>query len=283
MTNDPILERLTLAHLTLGAPPADTIDAASGAGFGAVGIRICARRPGEPFATPIVGVPGQAAALRRRAVDRGVRLSNVSAYQFYPEVDVAQMLPVIDALAEMEVPVVVANGFDPDLARFRDRLAQYCERAAAVGVRVALEFLPYSAVRTLDDALALVRDSGAPNAGLLLDALHLQRAGHSPASLRGLPSARVIFAQLCDAPATPAAADDESLLNEARHARLPAGTGGLPLHDFLDALPAGCEIEYEVARADLRDRSPLDKARAAAADAVHFMRGHLARTTAKAL
>ena len=278
--SDPILERLTLAHLTIGAPPSDVIDAAADAGFGAAGIRICARRPGEPFATPVLGTPGRAAALRRRAVERGVRLSNVSAYQFYPEVELEQMLPVIDALAELQVPVVVANGFDFDLARFADRFAGYCERAAAAGVRVALEFLPYSAVRTLDAALGIVERSGAPNAGLLLDALHLQRSGSRPAALRALPAERVVFAQLCDAPAVPAASDDASLLDEARNARLPAGTGELPLHEFLDALPQGCEIEYEVARADLRDRSPRDKALAAAADALRFMRAHLARAEA---
>ena len=275
---NPILQRLTLAHLSIGAPPADTIDAAADAGFGAVGIRICARRPGEAFATPIVGVAGQAAALRRRASDRGLRLSNVSAYQFYPEVEVAQMLPVIDTLAELQVPIVVANGFDPDLPRFTERFARYCEAAAAIGVRVALEFLPYSAVRNLDAALAVVRASGAANAGLLLDALHLQRSGSQPAAMRALPPERLVFAQLCDAPAHPAASDDDSLLNEARHARLPPGMGGLPLHDFLDALPAGCEIEYEVARADMRERSPRDKALAAAEDALRFMRAHEARS-----
>jgi sugar phosphate isomerase/epimerase len=275
-----LLKNLTLAHLSVGAPPMDTTDAAAGAGFGAVGIRICARRPGEPFATPVVGVPGQAAALRQRARDLGVRLSNVSAYQFYPEVNWPQMLPVIDALAELEVPVVVANSFDPDSARFTERFARYCEHAARVGARVALEFLPYSGVRTLDAALAVVHDSGATNAGLLLDALHLQRSGSTPAALRALPAERVIFAQLCDAPASPGPMSDEQLIEEARHARLPPGEGGLPLDAFLDALPAGCEIEYEVARADMRERSPLDKALAAAADAQRYLGAYRARAAA---
>jgi hypothetical protein len=43
------------------------------------------------------------------------------------------------------------------------------------------------------------------------------------------------------------------------------------LFDFLDALPKGCEIEYEVARGDMVGRSPNDKARAAAGDATRFM------------
>jgi sugar phosphate isomerase/epimerase len=177
---------------------------------------------------------------------------------------------------------VVANSFDPDSARFTERIARYCEHAARVGARVALEFLPYSGVRTLDAALAVVHDSGATNAGLLLDALHLQRSGSTPAALRALPAERVIFAQLCDAPASPGPMSDEQLIEEARHARLPPGEGGLPLDAFLDALPAGCEIEYEVARVDMRERTPLEKAQAAAADGLRFMRVHLARGESKA-
>ncbi|MCB2002822.1 MAG: xylose isomerase, partial [Rhodoferax sp.] len=76
---------LSLAHLTLSTTPAQTIDAAAAAGFTAVGLRICARRPTETFAAdPILGHPAAARALRRQAADRGIRLTNVSAYQFYP-------------------------------------------------------------------------------------------------------------------------------------------------------------------------------------------------------
>ena len=63
----------------------------------------------------------------------------------------------------------------------------------------------------------------------------------------------IIFAQLCDARKWTGPRTDERLLHEARTARLPAGTGDLPLFDFLDALPPGTEIEYEVARADLAE------------------------------
>ena len=55
---------------------------------------------------------------------------------------------------------------------------------------------------------------------------------------------------------------------------MPAGTGELPLYEFLDAMPVGTEIEYEVARADLAQQSAFAKAEAAHVDAERFMRDY---------
>jgi sugar phosphate isomerase/epimerase len=265
---------LTLAHLTISATPMETIDAAAVAGFDAVGLRICPRRPGDPFPVDVVGVTSAARQLRARANDVGVRLSNVSAYQFYPDVEWRHVAPVIDTTAELGIPVVVANGFDGDLSRFADLFARYCDAAAAAGIRVALEFLPYSAVRTLDQAVAIVRRSGAANAGILLDALHLDRSGAGPSAIKTIDAGRIVFAQLCDAKKCASPKNDDELLKEARSARLPAGEGELPLYEFLDALPEGLEIEYEVARLDMAGSTPAQKALQARADAERFMAGY---------
>ena len=270
-----IARSLTVAHLTIGGTPLQNIEAAANAGFGAVGLRICGRRAGDPFPTPILGTPQAARELRTRASDLGIRLSNVSGYQFYPDVTLEQVAPVVEATAELGMPIVVANGFDRDLDRFTDLFARYCELAKASGIRVALEFLPYSGVRNLAAALRVVEQSGMANAGLLLDSLHLERSGGSPADIEAVPASRIVFAQLCDALPWRGEKTDEALLAEARGARQPAGTGILPLFDYLDALPAGCEIEYEVARGDMTNRSPADKARAAADDAERFMERYL--------
>lgn len=277
------MKDFTLAHLAISATPAETIDAAALAGFGAAGLRICGRRPQDPFATPVIGQPATLNDLRRRAADQGVRLSNVSGYQFYPDVTYEHVAPVIDAAHSLGVPIVVVNGFDPDEARFTALFARYCAAAASAGIRVALEFLPYSAVRNLAGALRVLEASGAANAGLLLDVLHLDRSGGAPADIATIDPAKIVFAQLCDAGKEPLGHSNEELLHEARFARLPAGTGGLPLHDFLDALPPGLEIEYEVARLDLADRTPAEKALAAAADARRFMARHTARRQPQAV
>ncbi len=270
------MKTMTLAHLTLSATPAETIDAAARAGFGAVGLRICGRRPGDPFATPLIGNPAALQALRQRAADQGIRLSNVSAYQFYPDVTWEQVAPAIAATHALGIPTIVANGFDADEERFTALFARYCEGAAAAGIRVALEFLPYSGVRDLDTALRIIERSGAGNAGVLLDALHLERSGSLPAEIGAIDPAKIVFAQLCDAKKLIGKRTDDELLQEARGARLPAGEGELPLFAFLDALPPGLEIEYEVARMDLAGRSPLEKAQAAHDDAERFMAAYAA-------
>jgi sugar phosphate isomerase/epimerase len=270
------MKNLTLAHLCISSTPEQTIDAAASAGFGAVGLRICGRRPGDAFATPVIGQLATIQALRQRASDQGIRLSNVSAYQFYPDVTWEQVAPAIEATHALGIPVIVANGFDADEERFTALFARYCEGAAAAGIRVALEFLPYSGVRNLAAALRVVERSGAGNAGVLLDALHLDRSGSLPADIAAIDPVKIVFAQLCDAKKLAGQPTDEQLLQEARFARLPAGEGELPLYDFLDALPPGLEIEYEVARLDMADRSAKEKAHAARADAERFMTAYAA-------
>lgn len=265
------MKNLTLAHLTLAGTPEQNIDAAAAAGFGAVGLRICARRPGDAFTPQILGRPEAARALSRRAADQGVRISNLSAYQFYPEVGWDDLAPVVVAAHEMSAPVLVVNDFQRDDGAFVDLFTRYCHEAAQAGLRVALEFLPYSAAPTLQAALRLLECAGANNAGLLLDALHLERSGATPSDLATLQPSQVVFAQLCDARRLATRLSDEELMQEARTARLPAGTGDLPLFDFLDALPPGTELEYEVARADLAAASPMARARAAHEDAQRFM------------
>lgn len=52
-----------------------------------------------------------------------------------------------------------------------------CERAAGVGARVALEFMPLSNLRTISDGLKVVRASGHPAGCVMVDIWHVERAG----------------------------------------------------------------------------------------------------------
>jgi sugar phosphate isomerase/epimerase len=266
-----MMTRITLAHLTASATPAETIAAAADANFDAVGIRICGRRPGDAYAGAVLGDAAGIRRLRTLLTDTGVPLSNVSAYQFYPEVGWDHLAPVVDITAELGGGIIVANGFDPDLGRFADLLARYAEAAAPLGIRIALEFMPYSQIPTIAAARDMLRRCAAPNLGLLADSLHLDRSGGTAADLAALDPALLSFAQVCDAMRLREPLAPEELMREARTSRLPLGEGELPLFDFMDALPAGIEIEYEVARADLAQASALDRARAGKQDMDRFL------------
>lgn len=267
------MDDMTLSHLTVGAPPLEMIDAAAAAGFRSVGLRLCGRRYQDAFPVDVIGAPRMIGAIRSRLEERGVRLASVNAFQFYPDVDWERLAPVVDTAAALHAPSIIVNGFDAP-QRFDALFARFCEAARAAGIRVALEFLPYSRVRTLGDALRSVRASGCENAGVLIDALHLDRSGGTADEVRRVDPRDIVFAQLCDAKRLERPLPDEELMRQARSSRLELGEGELALFELVDALPAGLEIEYEVIRADLAGHAFEARARAARADVDRFVERH---------
>lgn len=242
---------LTLGWLTLiNATPVEVVAAAARADFRSVSIRITGRKPGDGFPS-LVGNPAMLAEVKQRLADGGLRLSNTSAYHLSPDVTLDMLKPAIEATVELGADIIVATCTDPDHDRWVAFMAKYCALAAASGVRLALEFVPFSEARTIGVGDELVRRTGASNFGLLVDSLHLSRSGGTPADVRTVDPRRIVFAQLCDAAARHPPRD--GLAHEARNGRFYPGDGALPLYDFLDALPPGIEIECEAPRNDFRD------------------------------
>jgi sugar phosphate isomerase/epimerase len=207
-------------------------------------LRITARRPEEAFARPIIANPAAIKELRRALAESSMRLSNVSAYHLYPDIELEQLLPVVETSALLGAETIVAVSYDHERSRAADLLGRYCEAAAAAGLKVALETVSYSALNTLHKAYGVVKSVNLPSFGLLLDPLHLARAGDTPAGVGQIDPVKVIYAQLCDASA--GRPDGVDAATEARTMRLYPGEGELPLRNFLSALPAGVEIEVEV-------------------------------------
>lgn len=257
------MQHLTLGYLTLNATPAETITAAATAGFKSVGIRITGRRIFDPY-TPVVGNRQMLSELKKRLTDGGLRLSNVTAYHLFPDLQMDQMRAVIDTTAELGAGILLAHSYVPVDDKLVDFFARYCEYAAQSGIRIALEYMRYSEVKSLEEATALLDRAAQPNAGYVFDPLHVDRTGGSFPALRSVDPTRIVFAQICDAKMQYGTPTVEELLVEARTGRLPPGEGDLPLYDFLDTLPPDVEIEYEVPISGADARSENDKARLAA-------------------
>jgi sugar phosphate isomerase/epimerase len=72
--------------------------------------------------------------------------------------------------------------------------------ADAAGVATTLEFGPIFAIPDLSTALAALRHVGRRNFRLLIDTLHLVRAGCAAKDIAALDRDIIGYAQLCDAP-----------------------------------------------------------------------------------
>jgi sugar phosphate isomerase/epimerase len=250
---------LSLGPSTLfNATPIETLEAAAAAGFDAVGIRVAGRKPGDG-ATPVAGDAAAVRELKRRRDATGIRITHVTAYWAAPETPLEQFLPVIDAAAELGAEMIVLNcGYD-DEAAFVAFMAAYGEAAAGRGLKLALEFMPYSGAKTLEQAVRMIRAARGNNLGLMLDPLHLARTGGTPAEVKATDPALVYIVQLCDAPPHKPAGID--LRTEALTARLYPGEGGLPLHDFLDAVSPDVQVDVEAPHQAHAGLAPVEQAR----------------------
>ncbi len=241
----------SLANLSVAdAGPLELIDAAAAAGFTGVNMWLVPPRSAGalPFdaglRTPIIGDARLIREIKLRVASTGVGVFMASCSWLDPTFDATEISRTFDTFAEIGARRLSVVGWEPDRGRCIDRLGTICTHAAGYGITATLEFMPYSAVRSLADALEVLDAIGAPNLDLLIDALHLARSGGTPDDLRRIDPKRLAVVQLCDAPA--ASPGPDGLAGESRTNRLHPGDGNLPLRDLLAALPPGVAIEVEV-------------------------------------
>lgn len=235
---------LSLAHLTLiEADPIEFIDAAAAAGFGHVGLRVIAREP-RPAWLPVAGNARMEREIKRRLAATGTKVLDLEVFWMAPDFQIADHVPALAFGGELGARHIVVICDDPDRSRAIDNFAQLCAAAAPFGLRAALEFIPYTEVKTLGEAVGMLQAADAANAGLLLDLLHLSRSGSHPKDLARVSPALIDLAHVCDAPA-PLPQTVPELRREAREDRMYPGEGALPVAAFLAALPVETSVALE--------------------------------------
>lgn len=265
----------SVSHLTaLDAPPEAFCLFAADAGFDAVGLRINPP-PHTPTQWPVAGDRSRTRDLRQLIDDRGLTVLECEGFSIRPNTEVVAMLPGLEASAALGSRFVLSAGMDPDESRMVDRYAQLCEAAAPLGLTVAMEFISWNPMRTLDDALRVHAKVAAPNSGILIDMLHLARTGGRAADVARVPATRIAYVQLCDAKASLAPGDD--LANEARTRRYYPGDGELPLDDLLAAIPASTPMTLEAPAANHAELPPAERIRIAARMTRDYLATHTRR------
>lgn len=259
--------RLGVAHLTaLELPPIALVRAAARAGFAAVGLRT---RPAVPGGAAYPTRPGSRDHLALRAAlrEEGLRVSEIELVQLAPGLDPSDLDAMLESGADLGAASLNVTGDDHDLGRMADSLARVAALAGGFGMRVDVEFMRWRQVATYSDAVALVKSAGAPNLGVLVDALHLDRSGGAPEDVRAAPGGPVHALQLSDAPKLRPGSDAEAI-HEAREARLPPGQGDLPLVGLLRQLGPDVAISAEVPQAGAPPAERLASARRGASDVI---------------
>jgi len=155
-----------------------------------------------------------------------------------------------------------------------EAFAALCDRAAALEMRVDLEFIPFWGIPDLDLAWRIVSESNRRNGAVGVDFWHYSRGNPDDELLASVPRERIGWVQVSDAAMTPRA---DSIIEDCLFCRVHPGDGEfritelLQLLDRADALSlVGPEIfsremdalpvDEAVAIADRRLEAALDEA-----------------------
>lgn len=260
----------SLAALTvLELSPPDMVEVAARAGYTHVGLRLVPATEQEQH-FPLVADPQLRRQTKARLRDTGIKVLDLEILRLKPDTCVADFEPILAVGAELGGTELLVAGNDSDSARLTEHFAQLCDLAAGYGIYPHLEFMPWTDVRDLRQAMEVVAKADRANGCVLVDAFHFNRSRCSLEDLAQLPPSRMRYAQLCDV-AGPVPAEMEEILRQARNERRFPGDGDADLVGLLRALPATVPLSLEIPTrqlmeqgisAEQRARMALDKARA---------------------
>jgi sugar phosphate isomerase/epimerase len=272
---------MAMAVLNLRGRPAEAIVAAAAhAGFDSVTLRLIEPKTGDHG--HLVDDAGARRALRRTMDAAGVRLLDVEVVRLRPQVRIGDLLPALDAAAELGARHVLTVCEDPDDERFLRNFVLFAHECAQRGMRAVLEFMRFSECKSFEHAVRLVLlarldgADGVDGVGVLVDALHLERSGGTPEQIaiyaHDFPEL-FPYVQMCDGPLLPPRGGVAEIRDEAVTGRLLPGDGELPLHRLLAVLPPDIPVCVETPVRSLASRSDNEKAEAAFAAGTRLLLG----------
>lgn len=240
----------SLAHLTvLSLPPPQVVDVASRTGYCYVSLRVTRVTATEPL-YDLARDRALMKETKARLDDNGIDVHDVELFRMDPQLGPDDFAAELNATAELGATNIIAQLPDPDRERAIERFARLCDLAKPLGVFVNLEFPHWTETGTLAEATRVLRAANRPNAGILVDMLHMARSNSSCDELRKLPREWFRFAHVCDAekqcPATM-----EAIIRTARDERLFPGEGTIDVRGILDCLPDNIPLSLEIPRVAL--------------------------------
>ena len=235
----------SLAHLTLiGVTPPELVYIAARAGYDAVSQRFIPMHvPGEFTQSPIE--KAQIQATKTALKPTGLKVLDVELARLTEEVDPRNFVPALELGGELEAQRMIMSAWTKtrdDRNFLIDVYAETCDLAHPYGITVDLEFPTFSRLRTLDEALDIVRAADRPNGGILVDTLYLHLSRVDLAELLHIPSELFHFLHVSDC--LPGIADTrEGMLQLARDARLYPGEGWIDFKGIIERMPP---VDYSI-------------------------------------
>jgi sugar phosphate isomerase/epimerase len=164
----------------------------------------------------------------------------------------AEITATSEVATVLGADTVLACTLEPSLTSLDEATAGFrslCGQAATSGLRVCIEFFPWSGMPDLATAWRVVEGSGAANGGIVIDMMHWQHQDGGPNFdlLEQIPGEHIHYVQACDTvPPRPASGD---YMQQAMGNRRLPGDGDVDIARLLatlDRIGADPWFAYEV-------------------------------------
>lgn len=181
--------------------------------------------------------------------DFAIGVTNIEFFPLHEHTRIAEYERALALGAELGASLAVTHIHDTQRSRALETFGEFSDLAAQYQIKLGLEFMGLTpGCKSLAEALWFVRQSGRPNVGVGVDALHLHLTGGAVTDLIGIEPAAIAYAQLCDTRAAfdPAMMTDEARYIELAFARDLPGEGIIDLPAFVQHLPDATPVDIEV-------------------------------------
>jgi len=158
------------------------------------------------------------------------------AYLTFLLCDTDDFLRIAEALRITSMSAIASYpaGTDVPVDQLTEAFAKLCDRAASLGIRCDLEFIPMWGLRDLKTAWSVVKGADRPNGGIMFDFYHYLRGNPDNALLETIPVEKISAVQVADANAT--VNPNISLFQDCIFRRVLPGKGAFPVTELLQLL-----------------------------------------------
>ena len=145
----------------------------------------------------------------------------------------ARFCELATALGPRIIIATTGSEGKPDEALANENYAELCRMAGEQGLVAALECVPWSAVKTIDDVRRMVERANHPAAGIVLDIFNIMKGGSCLDDIRTIPAEKIAIVHVNDLIET-----GEDVMTLGRKRRVLPGEGRFPLREFIEAVRA---------------------------------------------
>ncbi len=193
--------------------------------------------------------------VKKRIDDNGVEVVDMEVIRLGRSIDKGKAL--IEAACEIGAKNILVVSSLHSSEETADQLSHLCSIADAGNITICLEFMKFTSVKSLSDALEVIKLIDAHNIGILLDLLHVVRSGTTFKEIEACDPKLFSYAQWCDGTAQPVGWSDSELITDALDDRLIPSQGRLDALKFESLfdkdVPFSIEVRSKALRRDFPD------------------------------